>query len=170
MNPVIRIAQPEDAPAALDFIQNLAREDDIDILLEPEEIQLSVADEERFLAGYLETDNSVFLIAELAGRVVGTLSLDGGRYRSLRHVVSLGISVARNYRNRGIGKALLTSAIAWAERTGFIKRIELLVSTRNLRAIGLYLRFGFRFEGVKVDAFRRLGASSDAYLMAKLLD
>lgn len=165
----IRPATLADAPALLDYIAALAREPEIDILLEPEEIQFGVAEEEQFLAGYLEADNSLFLVAELDGRLVGTLSLDGGRFRSVRHCVSLGISVEKHHRNRGVGRALLAEAIAWAGRTGFVKRIELIVAVRNDRAIRLYQRHGFEFEGRKRDAVRRLGLSFDAYLMARLL-
>jgi ribosomal protein S18 acetylase RimI-like enzyme len=165
----IRQAAVADAPALLAYIQALASEPDIDILLEPNEIQFGVAEEEAFLAGYIESDNSTFLVAEADGRVVGTLSLDGGRFRSVRHCVALGISVARDNRNQGIGSALLAGAIAWAEKAGFIKRIELMVAVHNEPAIRLYLRHGFQFEGRKRDAVRRLGVSFDAYLMARLL-
>ncbi len=165
----VRPAGLADAPALLAYITTLAREPNIDILLEPDEIQFGVPEEEQFLSGYLEADNCLFLVAEAAGQIVGTLSLDGGRFRSVRHVVNLGISVEKNHRNRGVGQALLAEAIAWAERSGFIKRIELIVAVRNDRAIRLYQRLGFEFEGRKRDAVRRLGVSLDAYLMAKLL-
>lgn len=165
----VRPAVRTDAPALLAYVTTLAREPDIDILLEPDEIQFGIAEEEEFLNGYAEADNSTFLVAETDGTIVGTLSLDGGRFRSVRHAVALGISVARDHRNQGIGDALMANAVGWAADTGFIKRIELIVAVRNARAIRLYLRHGFEFEGRKRAAVCRLGVNHDAYLMAKVL-
>lgn len=168
MNLTIRPVTLADAPALLAYIQTLAAEDDIDILIEPDEVQFTVAEEEQFLANYLEADNCLYLVAERAGQIVGTLSLDGGRYRSQRHLVCLGISVAQDQRNQGVGNRLLAEATRWADASGFIRRIELIVSVRNDRAIRLYLRHGFQFEGRKQDAVCRLGVWFDAYLMARI--
>jgi len=63
---------------------------------------------------------ALLVVLEAQERIVGCLSAEGGRLRSLRHVVSLGISVARNERNRGLGSQLLTSALDWAAATGIV--------------------------------------------------
>ncbi len=166
---VIRPVELTDAAALLAYIQDLAAEPDIDILLEPGEIQFTVEQEAEFLAGYLQADNSLFLVALRDGTIVGSLSLDGGRFRALRHVVTLGISVSREHRNQGIGRALLAAAIAWCRESGIVQRVELQVMVGNVRAIHLYQRFGFEFEGRRRDAVRRLGQSRDTHLMALLL-
>lgn len=170
MPPVIRSVQLSDAAELLAYIQDLAAEPDIDILLEPGEIDLTLEQEEEFLNNYLSADNSCFLVAEWDGRLVGSLSLDGGRFRALRHVVTLGISVRQDYRNRRVGRALLGAAIAWCRESGIIRRIELQVMVGNERAIRLYRQFGFQEEGRKRQAVRRMGQPRDTLMMALLLE
>lgn len=167
---VIRPAQLSDAASVLAYIQELAAEEDIDILLEPGEIDFSLEQEEEFLAGYLNAENSLFLVAENQGEILGTLSLDGGRYRALRHVAVLGISVKRSCRNQGIGQALLAKAIDWCRESRIIRRIELQVMVGNERAIHLYRKFGFKVEGRKHHAVCRFGQPRDTFLMALLLE
>lgn len=169
MPPRIRPACVSDAAALIAYMQVLAAEPEIDILFEPGEFQMTLEQEEDFLRGYQEMENSLFLVVEAQERIVGCLSAEGGRLRSLRHVVSLGISVARNERNRGLGSQLLTSALDWAAATGIVRRVELQVLTRNVRAIHLYRKFGFEVEGTKREGVCRLGQMFDVHLMARLL-
>ncbi len=166
----IRPATLDDAPGLIGYMKTLSGEQDVDILLEPGEFMASVAEEEDFLRSYLNDDHSLFLVAHYGqGPFVGTLSLDGGRFRSTRHVVNLGISVHKDYRKRGIGRSLMQTAIDWCDRTGSISRIQLQVSVRNEAALRLYQQFGFVIEGLGQDAMRRLGQRLDVYFMARLL-
>lgn len=169
MPPLIRPAQITDAAALIAYMQELTAEPEIDILFEPGEFQFTLEQEEDFLRGYAESENSHFLVAEAHGRLVGCLSAEGGRLRSLRHVVSLGITVRRDQRNCGIGSQLLAAALDWAAATGIVQRIELQVLVRNLRAIHLYRKFGFVDEGIKRYGVCRLGQMHDVLLMAKLI-
>ena len=169
MPPLIRPAQLSDAAALIAYMQDLTTEPEIDILFEPGEFQYTVEQEEDFLRAYSEAENAVFLVAEARGQLVGCLSAEGGRLRSLRHVVSLGISVQREQRNQGIGSLLLAAALDWAAATGIVKRIELQVLLRNLRAIHLYRKFGFVEEGMKRNGVCRLGQMHDVLLMARLI-
>ena len=167
---LIRPANISDAAALIAYMQELSAEPEIDILFEPGEFQCTVEQEEEFLGGYAEAENSVFLVAVQDSQIVGCLSAEGGRLRSLRHVVCLGISVRREQRNQGIGTQLMTAALDWAVATGIIRRIELQVLARNLRAIHLYRRFGFENEGSKRNAVCRLGQMHDVCMMAKLIE
>ncbi len=161
----------DDADSLIVYVQSLARELDCDILLEPNEFQATLEEEQSFISSYLQSDNSLFLVAHLDdGSIVGALNMDGGRLRSIRHVVSLGISVAKNYRNQGIGRRLMQSAIEWAKGTGFINRVELQVTVRNAPALHLYRKFGFLIEGRKKRALHRLGMMHDVYCLALLFD
>lgn len=60
-------------------------------------------------------------------------------------VLELGIGVAAPYRRRGIGRALLEAALAWAKAQG----IPVLLETRtdNIPAIRLFTCAGFRVIG-----------------------
>jgi L-phenylalanine/L-methionine N-acetyltransferase len=66
----------------------------------------------------------------------------------------LGMLVARDWRRRGVGSALLRAAIEWARRDGMHK-LSLTVFAHNATAIALYRKFGFAEEGLRVKHFRR---------------
>jgi putative acetyltransferase len=166
----VREAEPEDAEQLIAYVQRLSEEPHSNIALSPGEFTLTVEEERRVLADYAAAGNSVYLVAECAGEIVGTLSCSGGTRQATRHVASLGISVARPWRNRGIGRTLMARAIEWARGTGIVKRIELDVFARNEVAIHLYERFGFAVEGRRRQAVCRDGEYLDDLVMALLLD
>ena len=63
-----------------------------------------------------------------------------------RHVASLGMAVAREWRRRGVGTALMAEAILWAKEMG-VEKLALSVYPHNEPALALYRRFGFQEEG-----------------------
>ena len=73
--------------------------------------------------------------------------------------------VAASHRRRGIGRALLEQAVAWARDAGVLK-LELHVFPWNEPAIRLYEQFGFEREGLRKEHYRRGGEHVDAILMA----
>jgi RimJ/RimL family protein N-acetyltransferase len=165
---VIREAEPADAEAMLAFVEEIAAEN-VDIPLRPGELGLTVEQERRVLADYAAADNALFLVAEADGRIVGQLDVKGGTRRRLRHAGMLGMSVHRDWRNRGIGRALLAHAIDWARGTGVVTRIELIVYARNARAIHLYASMGFTLEGRRRRSIHHDGEYLDDLIMALLL-
>ena len=68
-------------------------------------------------------------------------------------------------RRRGIGRALLEQAVAWARESG-IRKLELHVFPHNEAAIALYEGFGFVREGYRQRHYRRGDDYADAILMA----
>ena len=73
--------------------------------------------------------------------------------------------VAATHRRRGIGRALLDQAVAWAREAG-IRKLELHVFPWNEAAIRLYETYGFEREGIRRDHYRRDDDFVDAILMA----
>lgn len=114
-------------------------------------------------------DNFYSLVACLEEEIVGTLSLwiDGSSPRR-RHAGGLGMAVHDKWQGRGIGTALLASAIELADKWLNLVRLELTVYTDNEAALKLYQKFGFEIEGtLKYYAFRE-GRYVDAYSMARI--
>ena len=66
----------------------------------------------------------------------------------------LGMTVARDWRGRGVGSALMEAAIAWARAEG-LHKLSLGVFPHNAAAIALYRKYGFVEEGCLVKQFRR---------------
>jgi putative acetyltransferase len=107
------------------------------------------------------------LVAEVDGRVVGSLGLHVGRGRQA-HVAHLGMMVHDAYQGRGAGTALLAAAVELAERWLGVHRMELEVYPDNAPALGLYRKFGFEVEGTKRRYALRDGEWVDALVMARL--
>ena len=170
MGITIREAEPGDAQQMIDFAQRLSEETDIDIALVPGEFTLTVEQEERIILDYAASENSAFFVAETNGEIVGLLNCLGGKRDARRHVTSLGISVRRDWRNRGVGSSLMKHAIDWARTTGTVRRIELSVFERNQAALHLYEKHGFVVEGHRVRSVFRNGEYIDDLIMSKSLE
>lgn len=125
----------------------------------------SVAEERRYLRALKRYPDAAVYVAEDDGALVGRLSLARDPHPASHHVADLGLMVAASHRRRGIGRALLEQAEAWARSAGVVK-LELHVFPWNEPAIRLYESFGFEREGVRRGHYRRDGEYVDAILMA----
>ena len=105
-------------------------------------------------------------VATAGSEIVGFLSV----YASPHGYGDIGMAVAREWRGRGVGSALLAAAIESARVRG-LHKLSLEVFPHNTAAIALYRKFGFVEEGRLVKHFRRSnGELWDAVQMGLLLD
>lgn len=74
--------------------------------------------------------------------------------RSVHGYGEIGMAIAREWRGRGVGSALLEAAIAWA-REQRLHKLCLGVFPHNVAGIALYRKFGFVEEGRRVKQLRR---------------
>ena len=110
----------------------------------------------------------ISLVAELNGEVVGSAGLNApGVALRRRHVMGLGLSVARAAQQQGVGTALMAALCDYADRWLGTLRIELTVYTDNAVALRLYRRFGFQIEGTFKGYAMRDGVYVDAHAMAR---
>jgi L-phenylalanine/L-methionine N-acetyltransferase len=169
MSVTVREATPSDAAALLAHLKALAAEPGINVPLAPDEITTTLEQEKALLADIAASERAIMLVAEAEGALVGELSVKAiSTRRAVRHVATLGMSVRAGWRGKGVGRALMTEAIAWAETAG-ITRIELYVYARNAPAIALYEKLGFAIEGRRRNFIREGDAYLDDLVMAKLL-
>ena len=89
----------------------------------------------------------VYLVAEVNGEPVGHALLEPLELESSAHMFTLTIVVHPGHLGLGIGTALMTALLEWADRTPAVEKIELRVRATNNRARALYARFGFVQEG-----------------------
>jgi RimJ/RimL family protein N-acetyltransferase len=166
MHLTIREATRADAESIIIYVQRLIEEPNIGIPLAPEEFNPTLEEEQKTLSDYAVSDNSIFLVAEVDGQIIGVLECKGGKRKATRHVVTLAMSIHKDWRNQGIGSVLMARAIAWAKATGSVKRIELFVYARNTAAIHLYKKYGFEEEGRLRGAIYQDGEYIDDLIMA----
>ena len=115
----------------------------------------------------VEEANAHYLVAEINGRVVGSLGLHTETSPRRRHVGSIGMTVHDNFQGQGVGTALMTAMTDLADNWLGLRRIELHVYTNNEPAVHLYDKFGFVIEGTARQFALRGGAYVDAYAMAR---
>ena len=109
----------------------------------------------------------LFLVAVLEEQIVGSAGLNRLSGRRA-HVAKVGMGVHDDFRQRGIGTALLAAVVEVADRWLGLKRLQLTVYADNEPAIRLYRKFGFEKEGrLRAFAFRD-GVYVDALAMARL--
>src|SRR5579859_582539 len=142
----LRRAEPRDAENLLAFLNQVAGESE-NITFGPGEFELSVEEERQFLQQTEESPTSLYVIAEIAGEIAGTLTFSTSKRPRLRHAGEFGTTILRKYWNLGIGNKMLVYLIAWARQTGTIRKINLRVRVDNLPAIHLYEKHGFVQEG-----------------------
>jgi putative acetyltransferase len=159
----IREAGPGDAAALCGL--SAAIGDEPGAWLLTTEMWRSVSDERRYLRSVRRHPDAVVYVALDDDTIVGRLSLARDPHPASHHVADLGLMVAAAYRRRGIGRALLEQAVAWAQGAG-VRKLELHVFPWNEPAVALYESFGFVREGHRLGHYLRDGAEVDAILMA----
>jgi putative acetyltransferase len=160
---LVRAREPEDL-AAIAEIMNCPRVIDGTLRLP----FTSIAQEQERLAQHQANVHS--LVAEVDGRVVGTLGLHVQTNPRRRHCGGLGMGVHDDFQGQGVGSALLAAAIDLADNWLGLHRIELHVYPDNTAGIRLYKKFGFVEEGRARDFAYRHGGFVDALAMARLRD
>jgi RimJ/RimL family protein N-acetyltransferase len=105
------------------------------------------------------------LVAVTGAELIGSLVVEPSRHG----FGEIGMAVAREWRGRGVGSALLAAAIEWAHDRG-LHKLSLGVFAHNTAAIELYRKFGFVEEGRRITQYRRAnGELWDAIEMGLLL-
>jgi ribosomal protein S18 acetylase RimI-like enzyme len=137
---LIRPARLADAPLLAQAERDIAATPGLLVSL-PSELT-----DERFaqkVAALDVADNGHYLVAEIAGQLVGHGMLDPLPLAAVRHVVHLTLAVHPGWQGRGIGRALLEHLIEWAKSAPAVEKIELNVRATNTAAHALYSKLGF---------------------------
>ncbi len=113
-------------------------------------------------------DDSILLVAEVDGKVVGHISININPKLREKHVANLGMAVHPDYQRRGVGSRLLHESINLVDNWLNIIRFELDVYTDNDVAINLYKKFGFEIEGEFKYASFKNGSYINLYKMARI--
>ncbi len=157
---VIRPATPRDAASFLDLYRAVAAEGGF---IRTERVTGTARTYRRRLRSSW-TDREATLVAIAGDRVVGSLGIQRDEHPVTRHVATLGMHVAREWRGRGVGAALMRRAIEWAASVG-VEKLELTVYPGNDAARALYGRFGFEEEGTLVRHSKKSYGYEDEVLM-----
>ncbi|HEY2253162.1 MAG TPA: GNAT family N-acetyltransferase [Planctomycetaceae bacterium] len=145
-NVVIRSALPEDVPSLLVHRREIIEEGEF-VVTRPEEFDFSEEQELQRIRQSAEDLGKVLIVAEESGKIVGMLFIESRVRKRLAHRATLHVTVGKAWRSRGVGTVLFEAAIDWAKAHPVIEQLCLAVFATNVRAIGLYRKFGFLDEG-----------------------
>ncbi len=162
---VLRSGTADDAGSVLDIFIKTHEQTDF-LLTYPDENTFTVEQERDFLQKIAESDNEIYILAEVGGIAVGSAGVESvGDKCKLRHRASFGISIDKAYWGLGIGMALTKACIECAGSAGY-SQIELDVVAENKAALSLYRKAGFVEYGRNPRGFRsRLNGWQELVLM-----
>ncbi|WP_347292852.1 GNAT family protein [uncultured Brachyspira sp.] len=164
---IIREVHITDAKNVVDFIKEVSDESDF-LICASDERELSVEKESEFIQTIEKSVLEKMFLCEIDEKIVGICSIRGVNKKRVKHRVSLGISVLKEYWGRGIASKLLEYTINYCKAND-LKKIELNVRADNNRVISLYKKFGFEIEGEIRNFFYLNGVYYNCYLFGLLL-
>lgn len=143
----IKIREPRlsDLDNVLKFVNDLVKEEALILINQ----KISRREEERWLKKTIKDikrGNRIQLIVEVNGKFGGNCEIRRQEKRK-KHVGEIGISLAKKYRDEGIGYELLRALIDEGHRLG-LRLLTLTCFENNDRAIHVYEKLGFKKAGL----------------------
>jgi len=143
----IRKAKIQDSESLYIFKVQVTRETEF-LSYGINEYKNTMADEEKKIAEYLNSDNNLLLVSVLNDKVIGSFECTGGKLRRDRHTGEIGIVVGRKYWGNKIANGFYETFLEWVHDKNILKKINLRVRADNYRAVKLYIKWGFQIEGL----------------------
>ncbi len=162
----IRQAEIKDAELLLECIKTYIPQSNY-IPKYENEITLSIEQEEEWINYFLQNDNSLLLVAEYENIIIGNIDLTGSRRKVMEHTAVVGMGMLKEWRNVGLGTALLHTAIEWANKNPILELIWLQVYTDNKLGLNLYRKMGFEENGIIKNFFKYENDYFDNLTMTK---
>lgn len=166
---VIRNAEASDAEDLIRYLKITAEETPF-LIREPDEISLTLEQEEDFITNCNNAERELMLVAVIDGKHIGNCSLMSiGPYKRYAHRCSIAIALYQEFCGRGIGNIMMQAVLDAAKKIGY-EQAELEVVSGNEGAISLYRKLGFEKYGTFPNNMKYAdGQYADAYWMVKKL-
>jgi len=119
------------------------------------EIKLTVDQEKEWINSFIINDNSLLLVAEYEGKIIGNIDLTGSRRKIMEHTAVIGMGMLHEWQNIGLDTALLSAIIEWAKNNSILELIWLQVYTENESGLNLYKKMGFVENGIIQNFFKQ---------------
>jgi RimJ/RimL family protein N-acetyltransferase len=106
--------------------------------------KMSVAEEEKFISSHNESERKLLVGAFFENQIVGIFNFFSYSDSKRFHRGSLGTSLHPDFRNEGIAKKLMEVGIQFVRTLPRFEFLELEVMDRNIPALELYKKLGFK--------------------------
>ncbi|MFB6233915.1 MAG: GNAT family N-acetyltransferase [Halopenitus sp.] len=157
----IRSARQDDLSGLVGVIRQVAKDG---AYIEAESVA-DLIDYEEILLRHNEVSSRMFFVATVEDEVVGWVHLDLPETDKLSHTAVLTVGVLDEYRDNGIGDALLERGVDWASENGFEKLYNSVPST-NDTAIEFLESRGWETESRREDHYKIDGDYVDEVMLA----
>lgn len=166
---ILRNAEISDAEDLIRYLKITTGETPF-LIREPEEVILTIEQEESFIKGCIDAERELMLIAVMDGKHIGNCSLMSiGPYKRYAHRCSIAIALYQEFCGKGIGNIMMRTILDVAKKIGY-EQVELEVISGNEGAISLYRKLGFEKYGTFPNNMKYAdGQYADAYWMVKRL-
>lgn len=165
---VYRRAQEGDAEKIVDFYNYVGGETSY-LSFEKDEYPMNVKEQEENIRSLEGKKASIMLLAMDGEEIAGIATINSSVKIKARHDGELGIVVAKKYQGQGIGTELIRQLIQWAKGNGVTTRLSLDTRADNVKAVELYMKFGFVVEGCRRNSTLLDGKYYDLYVMGMML-
>lgn len=161
-------ATPEDAAEILSVLKQIGGQTDF-LVIDNEGISLTEEQEKEYIKKCNNSLTSKLFVGKVDGRIVTVAGFEGSDRIRIKHNVSLGISVLKEFWNLEIAQHMMNYMLAFIRTTGFIKNVTLEVRADNENAIHIYQKFGFKKIGAYTNKFFAKDKFYDSVIMELLI-
>jgi len=162
---VIRSAEVSDAEGIMDAIKRYISDSEY-IPKVLEEFKMTQEQEINWIHSFTQADNSLLLVAVFENEIIGNIDINGNTRMIMQHTAMIGMGMLCEWRNTGLGTALMKSSIDWAKENPILELLWLQVYTENVLGMNLYKKMGFEEVGVMKDFFKQNGRYYDNLTMS----
>ncbi len=136
------------------------------LIVSPEDLAYTVADEARWIKSLRDSPNSLLLLALHQDRVIGNIDLTGSDEPGENPTGLISMGMLKAYQNKGLGSLLLNAVVGWARENHQLQVLCLQVVEANTGAMKLYENLGFEIANLQTNGFSDgNGNTSDKVVM-----
>ncbi|PKV48977.1 RimJ/RimL family protein N-acetyltransferase [Aquimarina sp. MAR_2010_214] len=139
---LVREATPADAKQLLALKLEYLKDTNT-IPLFDYEYSNTVKEEGELIQNLHEQANSLLLVAESDGDIIGNIDLTGSWRKKMQHTAMIGMGIHTQCQNQGIGTLLIQNVLEWSKENELLKVLWLEVYATNIAGISLYKKMGF---------------------------
>jgi RimJ/RimL family protein N-acetyltransferase len=146
----IRECEPLDAEEFLQTAKTYIKDSE-EFLITEDNFNPTIDHEVKYIRSFMESENSLLLIATHNDKILGNLDIRGGQRTKVRHTAVIGMGMLKEWRNIGLGTLLMECVINWARENPLLEILWLQVFASNAAGISLYKKMGFEISGRQTD-------------------
>ncbi len=159
---------PSDAAEVLEYLKQVGAETNY-LIIDKNGIPLTIEQEEKYIEKCRNSINNKSFVGKIDGKIVTVCGFQGSESNRVKHNVSLGMSVLKEYWGLGIAQYMMNHMENYARTTGIIKNMTLEVRSDNENAIHIYEKTGFKKVGIFTKKIKIDNEYYDSLIMELLL-